>query len=58
MTGKEVECAYQRAAGIMAEAAKFLPGAEVGEKIRALMSVDSYGVRERLRAVISTPGAE
>jgi hypothetical protein len=54
----EVECAYQRAAGVMAEAAKFLPGAEVGEKIRALMSVDSYGVRERLRAVISTPGAE
>jgi hypothetical protein len=54
----EVECAFQRAAGVMAEAAKFLPGAEVGEKIRALMAVDSYGVRERLRTVISTPGAE
>jgi hypothetical protein len=54
----EVECAYRRAAGAMVEAAKSLPATEVGEKIRALVAVDSYGVRERLGAVISTTGAD
>jgi hypothetical protein len=48
----EVECAFRRAAEVMVEAARSLPAAEVGEKIRALMAVDSYGVRERLRAVV------
>jgi hypothetical protein len=42
----------------MAEAAKSLPAAEVGEKIRALMAVDSYGVRKRLRAVVSSTVAD
>ncbi len=49
-----VECAYRRAAGVMAEAAKFLPAADVAEKIRAMIAVDCYGVRERLGTVIST----
>lgn len=53
----DVWCAYERAAGVLAEAAKALPAAEVGEKIRALVAVDSYGVRGRLGAVTSTPGA-
>lgn len=52
----EVECAYERASGVMAEAAKFLPTEDAAGKIRALMAVDSYGVRGRLGAVISTPG--
>jgi hypothetical protein len=52
----EVGCAFGRAAAVMAEAAKLLPEAEVREKIEALMAGDSYGVRERLRVVISTAG--
>jgi hypothetical protein len=51
----EVECAYQRAAGVMAEAAKALPRAEVEETIGALMTVDGYGVRAGLGAMISRP---
>lgn len=54
----EVECAYRRAVEVMAAAAKLLPPADVAKKIQALMAVDSYGVRERLGAVISTPGAD
>jgi hypothetical protein len=54
----EVECAYQRAAEVMTTVARSLPDGDVAEKIRALMAVDSYGVRERLGAVISTPGAD
>jgi hypothetical protein len=54
----EVECAFQRAARVMAEAATFLPEAEVREKIEVLMAVDSYGVRDKLRAVVSRAGVE
>jgi hypothetical protein len=54
----EVECAFQRAAVVMAEAAKSLPAADVAEKIRALVAVDSYGVRERLRMVVSMAGVD
>jgi hypothetical protein len=42
----------------MIGAARSLPAAEVGEKIRALKALDSYGVRKKLRVVISTPGAD
>jgi hypothetical protein len=52
----EVECAFERAAGVMAEAGKSLPAAEVKERIQALMAVDSYGVRKRLKAVGSIAG--
>jgi hypothetical protein len=52
----EVECAFERAARVMAEAAKSLPAADVKEKIAALMAEDSYGVREKLRAAVSTAG--
>jgi hypothetical protein len=48
----EVECAFERASGVMAEAAKLLPAAEVREKIEALMAGDSYGVRGALARVI------
>jgi hypothetical protein len=54
----EVECALERAARVMAEAAKSVPAAEVAEKIRALAAVDSYGVRERLKAMVSTAGVD
>ena len=53
-----VECAYRRAVGVMAEAAKSLPAADVEETIKALTAVDSYGVRVRLRAVVSTAGVD
>jgi hypothetical protein len=52
----EVECAFERAAEVMVEASKSLPAAEVKEKINALMAVDSYGVRKRLKAVVSIAG--
>jgi hypothetical protein len=54
----EVECAYQHAAGVMAEAAKLLPAGDVAEKITALLAMDSYGVRARLRVVVSTAGVD
>jgi hypothetical protein len=44
----EVECAFERAVGVMAEAAKAVPRAEVEETIGALMTVDGYGVRAGL----------
>jgi hypothetical protein len=48
----DVECAYQRAAKVMAGAARSLPAAEVRENIEALMAGDSYGVRAMLARVI------
>jgi hypothetical protein len=54
----EVECAYQRAAKVMVKAAKSSPAADVAEKIRALMAMDSYGVRDRLSAVVSAAGVD
>jgi len=42
----------------MAEAAKVLPAADVADKIEALMAVDSYGVRGRLRVVVSAAGVD
>jgi hypothetical protein len=52
----EVECAFERAAGVMVEAAKAVPRAEVEEKIKALMAVDSYGVRGSLKLVLASVG--
>jgi rhodanese-related sulfurtransferase len=49
----EVECAFKRAAELMAEAAKAVPAAEVAAKIRALMAADGYGMRGALAAVIA-----
>ena len=47
----EVVCAFQRAAGVMAVAAKQLPRAEVEERVRALLDGDVYGVRATLVSV-------
>jgi hypothetical protein len=47
----EVDCAYQRATGVMAEAAKHLSRAEVEKRVKALIEVDAYGVRVRLARV-------
>jgi hypothetical protein len=52
----EVECAFQRAVGVMVEAAKAVPRAEMEEKIAELMTVDSYGVRGSLRSVLASVG--
>lgn len=49
----EVECAYQRAAIGMSEAAKHLPIPEIRDQITALLNTDSYGVRAYLAAVLS-----
>jgi hypothetical protein len=48
----EVSCAFERAAEVMAGAAKLLPAAEVAEKIEVLMAVESYGVRAMLSRVM------
>lgn len=48
----EVTCAYQRAAGVMADAAKQLPSAEIFDRIRALMCDDGYGLRTALASVL------
>lgn len=50
----EVEWAFERAAGMIAEAEKSLPAAEVKEKITASMAVDSYGARKVLSRVLRT----
>jgi hypothetical protein len=52
----EGECAFERAAGVMLEAAKAVPRAEVEEKLAELMAVDSYGVRESLKLVLASVG--
>ena len=49
----EVECAFERTAGVMAEAGKSLPAAEVKERIKALRAVDYYGVRKVLSSIIA-----
>jgi len=49
----EVTCAYQRAAEVMAAAARNLPRAEVENRITALLQADGYGVRSTLTIVLS-----
>jgi hypothetical protein len=48
----EVACAYQRAQGVMAEAAKSLPRAEVEESVKTLIDRDGYGMRLELGTVL------
>jgi hypothetical protein len=48
----EVVCAYERAAAVMAEAARKLPRSEVEERVRALIAEDAYGVRLQLASVV------
>jgi hypothetical protein len=47
----KVDCAYQRATGVMAEAAKHLSRAEVDERVKALIERDAYGMRARLASM-------
>jgi hypothetical protein len=49
----EVTCAYQRAAEVMAAAARHLPRAKVEDRVNALLKGDGYGVRSVLNAVLS-----
>jgi hypothetical protein len=56
----EVARAYQRAVGVVGEAAKSLPRADVEESIKALLDRDRYGMRAGLASVlkaISNAGA-
>jgi hypothetical protein len=48
----EVTCAYKRAAGLMAEAARNLPRAAIEERVKALIDADGYGVRAELASVV------
>jgi hypothetical protein len=48
----EVACAYERAVGVMAAAAKDLPRPSVEERVKALIKGDEYGIRDGLAAVI------
>lgn len=50
----EVACAYKRAVGVMAEAAKHLPRAEIEERVKGLIEADLYGVRAGLVSVFCT----
>ena len=43
----EVQVAFERAAELMAEAAKSLPAVEVAARIRALLNNDGYAARAR-----------
>ena len=48
----EVARAYQRAIGVMGEAAKSLPRADVDASIKALLDRDRYGMRAGLASVL------
>ena len=48
----EVACAFERAAAMMAEAAKAMPTMEVASEMSRLMSVDAYGLRRGLGVVV------
>jgi len=53
----KVECAFERAAGVMAKAATSLPRADVAETITTLTAVDGYGMRAALaRRMLNEPG--
>jgi len=54
----DVTCAYKRAAGVMAAAAKYLPRAELEGRVRVLVNDDGYGVRAALSAVIAEEHAD
>jgi hypothetical protein len=44
----EVTCAYERAAGVMAAAARNLPWVRVEQRVKALIVEDEYGMRTHL----------
>jgi len=52
----EVACAYERAVGVMAVAAKDLPRASVEARVKALIEGDEYGMRARVSALLETQG--
>lgn len=43
-----VSCAFKRAAGLMAQAARALPSEEVEATLKRLVAEDAYGVRGSL----------
>jgi hypothetical protein len=51
-----VECAFERAAGIMGEAAKAMAVTEAAAEVSRLMAVDSYGLRRVLGVVVPKGG--
>jgi hypothetical protein len=51
-----VECAFERAAAIMAEAAKAMAVTEAAAEVSRLMAVDSYGLRRPLGVVVPKGG--
>jgi len=53
---QEVECAFERAAAMKAEAAKAMPTMEVASEVSRLMSVDAYGLRRGLGVVVAKEG--
>jgi hypothetical protein len=50
----QVECAFKRAAKLMADGSKAVPAAVVAAKIKSLMAVDGYGLREGLATVLES----
>jgi hypothetical protein len=52
----EVACAFERAAAMMAEAAKAMPTMEVASEVSRLMLVDAYGLRRGLGVVVAKEG--
>jgi hypothetical protein len=49
----EVGCAYQRAAGVMAAAARKLPAAMIEDRVKTLIGGDRYGMRAELAAAFA-----
>jgi hypothetical protein len=54
----EVACAYKRAVGVMAEAAKHLPCAEIEERVKGLIEGDLSGARAGLVSVFCIEAQE
>lgn len=54
----EAASAFERAAGLIDQAAQSLPHAEVVAALQALLDDDGYGVREALGEVISSRGKD
>ena len=47
-----VECAFERAAAMMAEAAEAMPVVDVTAEVSRLMAVDAYGLRRVLARLV------
>jgi hypothetical protein len=48
----DVTCAYKRAADVMAEAVKKLPGEAINERLNTLIEGDGYGMRTELKSLL------